>query len=87
MAEITSALPTCGGPFYWASVLAREHGKLVGWITGELASWSAALGLVHLCAATGRCSCSIRNTCCADVADTKSICICSVLAERITSLQ
>lgn len=35
MAEIVSALPSCGGPYFWTSVLAGKHGPLMGWITGK----------------------------------------------------
>ncbi|KAK9812568.1 hypothetical protein WJX73_009557 [Symbiochloris irregularis] len=40
MAEITSALPTCGGPYYWASVLGKQRGPLFGWFTG----WFSFIG-------------------------------------------
>ncbi|KAK9793204.1 hypothetical protein WJX73_006146 [Symbiochloris irregularis] len=47
MAEITSALPTCGGPYYWASVLGRERGPLLGWFSG----WFSLIGEAALAGA------------------------------------
>ncbi|KAI9666248.1 MAG: hypothetical protein M1821_004183 [Bathelium mastoideum] len=35
MAEIVSAIPTSGGPYFWAAILApREHAAFLSWITG-----------------------------------------------------
>lgn len=35
MAEITSAHPTSGGPYFWAAMLApRQHAAFFSWITG-----------------------------------------------------
>lgn len=35
MAEIVSAIPTAGGPYYWAALLAPEkHSAFASWITG-----------------------------------------------------
>lgn len=43
MAEICSAVPTSGGPYYWAAVLApRKHSAFWAWITG----WFNFLGQV-----------------------------------------
>ena len=39
MAEIVSAIPTSGGPYFWAAILA-PHGRegFFSWVTGWLAS-------------------------------------------------
>ncbi|KAK6603023.1 amino acid permease [Botrytis cinerea] len=43
MAEIVSAIPTAGGPYYWAALLApRNHSAFASWITG----WFNFLGQV-----------------------------------------
>jgi len=43
MAEIVSAIPTAGGPYYWAAMLAPEkHSAFASWITG----WFNLLGQV-----------------------------------------
>ncbi|KAK0103846.1 hypothetical protein ONS96_004955 [Cadophora gregata f. sp. sojae] len=43
MAEIVSAIPTAGGPYYWAAILAPEkHSAFASWITG----WFNLLGQV-----------------------------------------
>jgi amino acid transporter len=35
MAEIVSAIPTAGGPYYWAALLApAKHSAFASWITG-----------------------------------------------------
>ena len=35
MAEIVSAIPTAGGPYYWAAILAPpKHSAFAAWITG-----------------------------------------------------
>lgn len=35
MAEIVSAIPTAGGPYYWAAILApQKHSAYAAWITG-----------------------------------------------------
>ena len=35
MAEIVSAVPTAGGPYYWSAILAPEkHSAFAAWITG-----------------------------------------------------
>ena len=35
MAEIVSAIPTSGGPYFWAAILAPKHGSaFAAWITG-----------------------------------------------------
>ncbi len=35
MAEILSALPTSGGPYFWAYMLSpQQHAPLFSWITG-----------------------------------------------------
>jgi amino acid transporter len=35
MAEIVSAIPTAGGPYYWAAILAPpKHSAYAAWITG-----------------------------------------------------
>jgi amino acid transporter len=35
MAEIVSAIPTAGGPYYWAAMLApAKHSAFASWITG-----------------------------------------------------
>jgi amino acid transporter len=35
MAEIVSAIPTAGGPYYWSALLApAEHSAFASWITG-----------------------------------------------------
>jgi amino acid transporter len=35
MAEIVSAIPTAGGPYYWAAMLApQKHSAFASWITG-----------------------------------------------------
>jgi amino acid transporter len=35
MAEIVSAIPTAGGPYYWAAILApAKHSAFASWITG-----------------------------------------------------
>jgi len=39
MAEIVSAIPTAGGPYYWAAMLApAKHSAFSSWITGWWAS-------------------------------------------------
>ncbi|KAF3924366.1 hypothetical protein AA313_de0202077 [Arthrobotrys entomopaga] len=44
MAEIVSAVPTSGGPYFWAAVLASEEwGPFWSWVTG----WSNFLGQVR----------------------------------------
>lgn len=43
MAEIVSAIPTAGGPYYWAAILApAKHSAFAAWITG----WFNLLGQV-----------------------------------------
>lgn len=43
MAEVVSAIPTAGGPYYWAAVLAPKRiSPLMSWITG----WFNFLGQV-----------------------------------------
>ncbi|KAE8449907.1 hypothetical protein EG329_007384 [Mollisiaceae sp. DMI_Dod_QoI] len=43
MAEIVSAIPTAGGPYYWAAILApHKHSAYASWITG----WFNFLGQV-----------------------------------------
>jgi len=43
MAEIVSAIPTAGGPYYWAAILAPpKHSAFAAWITG----WFNLLGQV-----------------------------------------
>lgn len=38
MAEIVSAIPTAGGPYYWAALLAPpKHSAFASWVTGWLA--------------------------------------------------
>jgi amino acid transporter len=35
MAEIVSAIPTAGGPYYWAAILAPpQHSAFASWVTG-----------------------------------------------------
>jgi len=35
MAEIVSAIPTAGGPYYWAAMLAPpNHAAFASWVTG-----------------------------------------------------
>jgi amino acid transporter len=35
MAEIVSAIPTAGGPYYWAAILApANHSAFASWVTG-----------------------------------------------------
>lgn len=35
MAEIVSAIPTAGGPYYWAAILAPpKHSAFASWVTG-----------------------------------------------------
>ena len=35
MAEIVSAVPTSGGPYFWAAILAPQgHAAFASWITG-----------------------------------------------------
>ena len=37
MAEIVSAIPTSGGPYFWAAILAPpKHSAFASWITGWL---------------------------------------------------
>ena len=44
MAEIVSAIPTSGGPYFWAAMLApKEHAAFFSWITG----WFNFVGQVH----------------------------------------
>ena len=39
MAEIVSAIPTSGGPYFWAAILApKEKAAFASWITG----WSVS---------------------------------------------
>ena len=48
MAEIVSAIPTAGGPYYWAAMLApQKHSAFASWITG----WCVFLPFLccHLC--------------------------------------
>ncbi|DBB05374.1 TPA: hypothetical protein ACH3X3_010590 [Trebouxia sp. C0006] len=48
MAEIVSALPSSGGPYFWASVLGGDRwGPLAAWVTG----WFNLLGQVAVTAA------------------------------------
>jgi hypothetical protein len=43
--EITSAHPTCGGPYFWAAMLAKPHqAPFASWITG----WFNFLGQVAI---------------------------------------
>lgn len=43
MAEVVSAIPTAGGPYYWAAVLApKRFSPLASWVTG----WFNLLGQV-----------------------------------------
>ena len=45
MAEIVSAIPTSGGPYFWAAMLAPEkHAAFLSWITG----WFNFVGQVKL---------------------------------------
>lgn len=45
MAEIVSAIPTSGGPYFWAAMLApKKHSALSSWLTG----WSVAFFLIFL---------------------------------------
>ncbi|KAK9806414.1 hypothetical protein WJX73_003539 [Symbiochloris irregularis] len=44
MAEIVSACPNAGGPYFWASVLAGKHGPFFSWITG----WFNLVGQVAI---------------------------------------
>src|SRR5207245_11008623 len=46
MAELTSAMPTAGGPYWWA---AKLGGKGWSWITG----WFNMVGLVGIVAGVG----------------------------------
>ena len=34
MAEIVSAYPHAGGPFFWAAALSGKHAPFISWITG-----------------------------------------------------
>jgi amino acid transporter len=35
MAEIVSAIPTSGGPYFWAAMLApQKHAAFLSWLTG-----------------------------------------------------
>lgn len=35
MAEIVSAIPTSGGPYFWAATLApKQHAPFLSWVTG-----------------------------------------------------
>lgn len=35
MAEIVSAIPTSGGPYFWSAMLApAKHGPFAAWVTG-----------------------------------------------------
>jgi amino acid transporter len=44
MAEIVSAIPTAGGPYYWAAILApAKHSAFASWITGWYISFSPTL--------------------------------------------
>jgi amino acid transporter len=39
MAEIVSAIPTAGGPYYWAAILApAKHSAFASWVTGWFVS-------------------------------------------------
>jgi amino acid transporter len=43
MAEIVSAIPTSGGPYFWAAMLAPpQHAAFASWVTG----WFNLLGQV-----------------------------------------
>jgi amino acid transporter len=43
MAEIVSAIPSAGGPYFWAAILApKKHAPLASWVTG----WFNLLGQV-----------------------------------------
>ena len=45
MAEIVSAIPSAGGPYFWAAILAlRRHAPLAAWVTG----WFNLLGQVAI---------------------------------------
>ena len=46
MAEILSGLPASGGPYFWASWLAAEHGPFLSWVTG----WFNLLGQIAVTA-------------------------------------
>jgi len=50
MAEIVSAIPTAGGPYYWAALLApAKHSAFASWITG----WYVSPGSIsYLCTRT-----------------------------------
>ena len=44
MAEIVSAIPTSGGPYFWAAMLAPQRwSPFAAWLTG----WYNLLGQVH----------------------------------------
>ena len=43
MAEVCSAHPTSGGPYYWAAMLSKpQHAAFASWVTG----WFNLLGQV-----------------------------------------
>ncbi|KAK9800852.1 hypothetical protein WJX73_010469 [Symbiochloris irregularis] len=46
MAEIVSGLPSSGGPYFWASLLAGRHSGLLSWITG----WCNLFGQIAITA-------------------------------------
>ena len=42
MAEIVSAIPSAGGPYFWAAILApKKHAAFASWVTG----WFNLLGM------------------------------------------
>lgn len=63
MAELCSAMPTSGGPYYWSAQLApKRYAPVISWMTG----WSNVLGQAALV-------CSIEFTSAAMITDAASI--------------
>lgn len=63
LAELCSAMPTCGGLYYWSARLApRRYSAFAAWLTG----WTNVIGQLALV-------CSIEFTCAAMIADAVSI--------------
>ena len=57
MAEIVSAIPNAGGPYFWAAVLApKKYVPLISWVTGWfnlLGQIAATTGITFGCAGLG----------------------------------
>lgn len=58
MAEIVSALPSSGGPYFWASVLGGDRwGPLAAWVTGKSSNFSKNVFFWVQCVQQHACTC------------------------------